>query len=216
MARDYKNRAQRKSKSSRESIAVWKWMLITALIISFVVFLVYLRTKGADETKAEQSSQSAAEKKTAKIDPKNLKEPVKQEKKPEPKPKTPHFEFYTILPDKEVVIPEYEIKTRTREERVGKAKESQYILQAGSFKTYKEADQLRAKLALMGIESKVERAKVGDVTWNRVKMGPFSQMASVDAIRSRLRKNGVDVMVTELGGKKAAETVPKKTELKNR
>lgn len=181
-------------------------MLITALIISFVVFLVYLRSKGADETKPAQTT---VEKKTAKIDPKNLKEAAKQEKKPEPKPKTPHFEFYTILPDKEVVIPEYEIKTRTREERVGKAKEGQYIMQAGSFKTYKEADQLRAKLALMGIESKVEKAKVGDVTWNRVKMGPFSQMASVDAIRSRLRKNGVDVMVTELGAKKAVEPATK-------
>ena len=70
-------------------------------------------------------------------------------------------------------MPEYEIKTRTREERVGKAKETKYIMQAGSFKVFKEADELRAKLALMGIESKVEKAKVGSVTWKPGKNGPL-------------------------------------------
>jgi len=54
------------------------------------------------------------------------------------------------LPEKEVVVPEYEIKTRTREERVGKAKETHYMMQAGSFKTFKEADHLRAKLCFYG------------------------------------------------------------------
>lgn len=200
MAKDYKNRGQRRSKSSpRHNIGIWKWMLITALIILFVVFLAYLRMTGPSE---ENRQAETSEHKSAKTDPKKPGVADKQETKADNKPKPPHFEFYTILPDKEVVVPEYEIKTRTREERVGKAKESRYIMQAGSFKTFKEADQLRAKLALMGIESKVEKAKVGDVTWHRVKMGPFTQMASVNTIRSRLRKNGVDVMVTEIGAKK--------------
>lgn len=180
-------------------------MLITALIILFVVFLAYLRMAG---TSGDNRPAPASETKPAAADAKKI-DAAKPDKKAatpvEAKAKPPHFEFYTILPDKEIVVPEYEIKTRTREERVGKAKESQYIMQAGSFKTFKEADQLRAKLALMGIESKVEKAKVGNVTWNRVKMGPFTQMASVNTIRSRLRKNGVDVMVTEIGAKK---TVP--------
>jgi len=180
-------------------------MLITALIILFVVFLTYLRMTGSS---GENRPATVSENKSAKTDSKKPGVANKQETKADIKPKPPHFEFYTILPEKEVVVPEYEIKTRTREERVGKAKESQYIMQAGSFKSFKEADQLRAKLALMGIESKVEKAKVGDVTWHRVKMGPFTQMASVNTIRSRLRKNGVDVMVTEIDAKKAGPTTP--------
>jgi cell division protein FtsN len=125
----------------------------------------------------------------------------KEEQKPEVKsgPKMPQFDFYTILPEKEVVVPEYEIKTRAREERVGKAKETHYLMQAGSFKTFKEADRLRAKLALMGIESKVEKAKVGSVNWYRVKMGPYVQTDSVNTIRARLRQNGIDVIITETG-----------------
>ena len=111
----------------------------------------------------------------------------------------PQFDFYTILPEKEVIVPDYEINTRAREERVGQAKTASYILQAGSFRDFKDADSLRAKLALMGIESKVEKAKVGNVVWNRVKMGPYTQMTSVSTIRSRLRENGIDVVVMEVG-----------------
>lgn len=204
MARDYKHRAQDK-KTTRsgpqsgpgQSVGLWKWMLITTLIISFVVFLVYLRT-ASKQVNTAQTLKTLSSDKPVKDNLKNAKE-AKSEKKTEPEHKPPRFDFYTILPDKEVVVPEYEIKTRTREERVGKAKETKYIMQAGSFKVFKEADQLRATLALMGIESKVEKAKVGSVTWNRVKMGPYTQLNSVNTIKSRLKKNGIDVIVTEVG-----------------
>lgn len=201
MTRDYKPRANKRraqgkvvaarrlqfDRNSRSSsIGLWKWMLITGFIISFVVFVVYLST-GSKPAPGKAGDEKA--------------EVTKEEPKPEVKqePKPPQFDFYTILPEKEVVVPEYEIETRTREEQVGKAKNTQYIMQAGSFMTFKEADQLRARLASMGIESKVQKAKVGNVNWYRVKLGPFTQTASVNAIRSRLRQNGIDVVITEIG-----------------
>jgi len=208
MTRDYKPRDQERRAQGRAAaehrkkfdrnarIGLWRWMLITAIIISFVVFLVYLRSTGSKQINPQQISQTipnTAAAKSAAI--------AEEEKKPEvkPGPKMPQFDFYTILPEKEVVVPEYEIKTRTREERMGKAKETHYIMQAGSFKTFKEADQLRIKLASMGIESKVQKAKVGSVNWYRVKMGPYTQTDSVNTIRARLRKNGIDVIITETG-----------------
>jgi len=196
MAKDYKHRTQNKNTSSYRqeptSLGLWRWMLITALIISFVVFLVYLRSTGFNQQPPQQVI-------TAKPDAAKTEAP-KQEKKPEPGPVLPQFDFYTILPEKEVIVPDYEINTRAREERVGQAKTASYILQAGSFKDFKDADGLRAKLALMGIESKVEKAKVGTVVWNRVKLGPYTQMTSVSTIRARLRENGIDVLVIEVGG----------------
>ena len=198
MSRDYKPRpqgrkaGQRGKKSDRQpSVGLWKWMLITAIIIAFVVFLVYLRSNGSTPENSAQTSQTVPNKTgVATVAP-------KEEQKPEIK--LPQFDFYTILPEKEVVVPEYEIKTRTREERVGKAKETHYMMQAGSFKTFKEADRLRAKLAAMGIESKVQKAKVGDVNWYRVKMGPYAQTESVNAIRARIRQHGIDAIITETG-----------------
>lgn len=199
MARDYKHRTQnkqtaasyRQSSGSQKSLSLWRWMLITALIILFVVFLVYLASLRSKQSQPEQAP--AAVPKTAQI------EAPKPEKQPEVAPVLPQFDFYTILPEKEVIVPDHEINTRTREERVGQAKAASYILQAGSFREFKDADSLRAKLALMGIESKVEKAKVGNVVWNRVKMGPYTQMSSVSTIRSRLRENGIDVLVIEVG-----------------
>ncbi|PPK73692.1 sporulation related protein [Methylobacter tundripaludum] len=188
MAKDYKHRAKHNHRQKSESLSLWRWMLITALIISFVVFLVYLSNIGSKQTSPQPDVAAAPE--AAKS------EAPKPEKKPEG-PVLPQFDFYTILPEKEVIVPDYEINTRAREERVGQAKTASYILQAGSFKDFKDADSLRAKLALMGIESKVEKAKVGNVVWNRVKMGPYAQMTSVSAIRARLRENGIDVIVME-------------------
>lgn len=190
MAKDYKHRAKHNHRQKSESLSLWRWMLITALIISFVVFLVYLSNIGSKQTSPQPDVAAAPE--AAKN------EAPKPEKKPEG-PVLPQFDFYTILPEKEVIVPDYEINTRAREERVGQAKTASYILQAGSFKDFKDADSLRAKLALMGIESKVEKAKVGNVVWNRVKMGPYAQMTSVSAIRARLRENGIDVIVIETG-----------------
>ena len=196
MSRDYKPRnrdkknglGRQKFGAQQPKIALWKWMLIVAITISFVVFLVYLKTVSIKPINIKQSSQTIENKVTP-----------EHEKNSEVKlePKGPQFDFYTILPDKEVVVPEYEIKTRVREERVGKAKEAHYMMQAGSFKTAKEADNLRIKLASMGIESKVQKGKVGSVNWYRVKLGPFAQADSISAIRSRLRQNNVDVVITE-------------------
>ena len=203
MSRDYKPRPKggsagqhRKKFDQNPGIGLWKGMLITAIIIAVAVFLVYLRGTGSEQVNLQQASQTLPNKTGVEKEV-----PPKEAQKAEVKsaPKMPQFDFYTILPEKEVVVPEYEIKTRAREERVGKAKETHYLMQAGSFKVFKEADRLRAKLALMGIESKVEKAKVGSVNWYRVKMGPYVQTDSVNAIRARLRKNGIDVIITETG-----------------
>lgn len=192
MAKDYKNRAQRsRKKTPQASVSAWKWLTVFILIALFVYFLVFLRSlAGKDEAKQlaipvetpSQQSQAAAKSKEAK------------------KPPEPRFDFYTILPEKEVVVPDHEIKTRTREEQVGKTKAVIYLLQAGSFRDYKEADKLKAQLALMGIESTIEKAQIGDTIWNRIKIGPFKNLSRVNSIRAQLRANHIDVVVMEKSG----------------
>jgi cell division protein FtsN len=113
-------------------------------------------------------------------------------------PVEPHFDFYTILPKVEVVIPDHEIKTRIREEKLGEAdKTAKYIMQVGSYRDSPDAEKLKAKLTAMGIESRVEKAQVGEVIWYRVKVGPYSGMTSVMTIKNQLRDSGVDAIVLE-------------------
>lgn len=208
MARDYKHRAINKDANNRRrnsqeanGVGLFKWMLITALIIGFAVFLVYLKSPGLQKsapTLVAKSQETVIPAKSGK--PETSKKASANEVKKDQKPQPPQFDFYTILPKKEMIVPDHEIKTRTREEQIGKNKKASYVIQAGSSQDFKDADQLKAKLALMGIESKIQKAKVESVIWYRVKIGPYSQMGSVNTIMSRLQKNGMKPVITEVDG----------------
>ena len=189
MTRDYKHRVQSR-RTRKAPVPWWKWLLIVVLIAGFVAFLISL---GDDEPDGTSTIVKPLPKAKSTAPDKSMTQAKTTEQ-------GPRFDFYTILPEKEVVVSDYEIKTRKRAETVGKAKATRYILQAGSFRNYQEADRLKARLALMGIESKIEKARVGEVNWNRIKIGPFAKMSSVDRIRKRLRENNIDVVVTEIQG----------------
>ncbi len=189
MARDYKNRAtSTRRKPQQNTVAWWKWLLIALLIAVFTIFLFFLKSTSPKQATVKQQTIAAST-------------------KPKPKPKhqnkviqEPRYDFYTILPETEVIIPDYEINTRRREEHLGKRKASQYNVQAGSFRNFTDADKLRAKLALIGIESRVEKATIGSVVWNRVKMGPFRSSSQIAILKKRLKSNGIDIIVTETKG----------------
>ena len=74
-----------------------------------------------------------------------------------------------------------------------------YMLQAGSFSTHNDADRRRAELALHGIESRVQRAKVNSRDYFRVYVGPIEDLDELNVTRSRLRAAKIDVMRIRLG-----------------
>lgn len=192
MARDYKDRGTyAKKRNAEKHDKKGRWILIGLLIAGFAGFLSYLRlTKPVDKVTMETST-------SAKTPPVKT-APQKPSQAEKPASKGPKFDFYEILPQAEVIVPEHEIKTRLREELTGKTRSANYILQAGSFEDFKDADKLKADLALMGIASKIEKAKVGDVIWHRVKLGPYAQAASIETIKTQLKKRGIDVIITEI------------------
>jgi cell division protein FtsN len=213
MARDYKHRVnindaggrhnQPKRPHSKPKVSLWKWLLIVVLITAFAVFLFYLRTVGEKQGtpllggfKGQSTTELVKTEDTQKTLPEAKKKSILEVTKRTPKP--PEFTFYTILPEKEVIVADHEIKTRAREERVGKTRDAHYVIQAGSFKVAEEADQLSAKLALMGIESRIHKAKVGNVVWFRVKIGPYARLVSVNTVMSRLQQNGMRPVITEI------------------
>jgi len=209
MPRDYKHRVQSSSytnsrrRPKKSPKIVWRWLLVAALIVAFVVFLNMIGKMVPEliAGKSDAAKQLVADKPQPEAAAKTQ-TPVEPEKKQEPKPEAPEeprYDFYTILPEAEVVVPDYEIKTRVREELVGKTKATKYVMQAGSFREASEADRHKAKLALLGIESRVEKAKVGSVIWHRVKIGPYDNPSSVATIKELLQKNGIGVIVTEGG-----------------
>jgi cell division protein FtsN len=74
-----------------------------------------------------------------------------------------------------------------------------YVLQAGSFSEYKDADRRRAELALHGIESVIQRVSIDDRTYHRVRIGPISDLNQLNMLRSRLHQANIDVIRIRLG-----------------
>lgn len=114
------------------------------------------------------------------------------------------FDFYSILPKLEVVIPDQEIygeKQGLSGEGVEKTikpikSPGRYLLQAGSFRKASDAERVKAELAFLGIESYVEPVVIdSSKTWYRVRVGPFSDNKALDKVRNRLLDNRVEVMV---------------------
>jgi len=70
-----------------------------------------------------------------------------------------------------------------------------YLLQAGAFRSQEDADGLKAKLALIGVEARVLTAEVNGQTMYRVRVGPFAQIDDVNKARARLAENGIEASV---------------------
>jgi cell division septation protein DedD len=109
------------------------------------------------------------------------------------------YDFYDMLPKFEVVIPEKEKDVRPDTKSVPETRRGTYVLQAGSYKNFADADRVRAQLALQGVESKVQKVSVDNDTWHRIRIGPISKLDELNRLRQILRKADVDVLVIRVG-----------------
>jgi cell division protein FtsN len=109
------------------------------------------------------------------------------------------YDFYDRLPKFEVVVPEKEKDVKPDIKDVPETRRGTYVLQAGSYKNFADADRIRAQLALQGVESKVQKVSVDNDTWHRIRIGPISKLDELNRLRAILRKADVDVLVIRVG-----------------
>lgn len=107
-----------------------------------------------------------------------------------PKSDKNRFDFYTILPGSETQVTEQEVKIKENEKAQSKPTEA-YFLQTGAYQSEDDADNMKAKLALLGIEAIIQTADIPDKgVWHRVRVGPMSNLDEINKTRSELTKNG--------------------------
>jgi cell division protein FtsN len=121
--------------------------------------------------------------------------PARARNNAEPAEDPDRFGFYDLLPRFEVVVPEVETPAPRRTPAVAIEEPGVYVLQAGSFGNAGDAERQRANLALLGIESRVQRVSIDDRTFHRVRIGPIEALDELNAVRARLREADVDFMV---------------------
>ena len=111
------------------------------------------------------------------------------------------FSFYEILPSYEVVVPRDEGSSDRAPAKTPAAvpEPGTYVIQVGSFRAEKDADRMRANLALLGIESRIERVTIDNKdNWFRVRVGPESSEARTNAVLRQLAENQIDAFLVRV------------------
>lgn len=119
-----------------------------------------------------------------------------------PKPAAPapadadgeRFDFYKILPGQQEAVPQDGKPAEAANQAAPRL-----FVQAGAFQSESDADNMKAKLALMGVEAKIQSLTLADKGLvHRVRIGPFERQEDVDALKARLRQEGVEASVIKL------------------
>jgi cell division protein FtsN len=115
-------------------------------------------------------------------------------------PEKPKFDFYKILPGQEETVSDRELKERMRTARSQQeTPKDVYFIQAGSFQNPADADNQKARLAILGFESSVEPANLPDKgTWYRVRLGPYNKLDEINRIRQALAQNNIDASLVKI------------------
>jgi cell division protein FtsN len=180
VSRDYK-----RSRGRREGFSGWTGIFIgLAAGLAVGLAFYFFDPRGPQAPGADVKPQAEAE-------PASARESAADQQ-------ADQYDFYQMLPNFEVVVPEKEV-VMPRDAPESAEKTGAYVLQAGSYRKFEDADRVRAQLALQGIESNVQRVAIDSDTWHRVRIGPISDPKELNRIRTRLKEAEVDFLVVRVG-----------------
>ena len=177
--------ARRKKRSSAKSssiIPAWIWLTLGILIgLGIAMFT------GSNVGNVEQAATPPESSITT--------EPTTKRK----------FDFYTLLPELEIVIPQEETRPPKQKPSSPPTTTSDqqsdykggYLLQAGSFQQFNEADSLKARLALIGVEANIQSVEVNKTKWHRVQIGPSKDRKTLENLRKRLKSSQIDTILLQ-------------------
>lgn len=180
MSRDYKPRRRRR----KDSTPGWVWFL-TGLGVGLAVALaVQLHHVGRERT----ANAPVAERATRPASAREAEAGAATEEKGS------GFDFYTMLPDLEVVVPEESPSASKSSAGASPMPPGRYWLQAGSFRRFQDADRRKAELALLGFQSSIQAVSLDGQTWHRVRIGPLESAGEAEAARRRLAESGIGAL----------------------
>ena len=105
----------------------------------------------------------------------------------------PRFEFYKVLTDKQDPALSPQTSAKSAVKPAQPAAKGPYYLQAGAFANADDADKLKARLAMLGMEASIQAATLPDKSvWHRVKLGPYKTADEMNKAAATLKQNGVN------------------------
>ena len=217
MSRDYKSRKSSASRGGKGSLMLGIFIGYTLGILSTIGIWFYLeqvpspflpeeQIAGYDRPDDDYANKTQSGTSESPVENKHI---AKVEEKSQ-------FDFYNILPGDDETLAVYEIPQHIEQPKAAEKQQAPvkpapppvserrqvepvsvaadtYYLQVGSFRNNADADNLKARLALLGVIASVQSADLSEKgIWYRVRVGPFTQKTRVDQVHSRLRENGIE------------------------
>jgi len=183
MAKDYAKGKGKKKKSgasrgNKKSTVSNALLVITILLVgSLIGLLVYLKWYQTSPVfPAKDTSQKAT--------PQKKQGPKDQQDKKVLEDEVPFYKTHEEMLNKTVEIPIEDLKLPEGENKY------LYLMPCGSFKDSQRADELKAKIAFLGFESKINQISSKSILWHRVELGPFKSKRKAESIRHRLQDSG--------------------------
>ena len=248
-----KSQARRNSSSG---VPGWAW-LIAGLVLGAILIIAaprFLKSDGADGFFRPKPNPDAKPVATASAEDDDAIVPEgagNTAATDTGKPKSPTYDFYTMLPGNEVVLSDAELAASARAEAEREAARARaalegkpvpavvrqtpsavavdspaasqpvttstaatdattpaatpgasaastdntrYLLQAGAFQASGDAEAVKAKIALLGLNARVESAQIRDKTVYRVRMGPYGTAGELAEAKQKLDGTGLQAM----------------------
>lgn len=210
MARDYAARNRRPAQKAA-GLPGWVWLIAGLSMGLVVACIVYIGRPAQPMPMAAANGTTAPDKPRAKVEI-----PPKED---------PRFDFYTLLEKEQVLVPgETRLRppvpaaTAARPTAPGAAVATapspaspapattsaaggsgQYLILAGSFRDSANAEAHKAKLAMAGVEARIETITTQDhATLHRVRIGPSKSLEQAQGVAAKLKSQGFDSRVVKL------------------
>ena len=197
MSRDYKDPSNSKNSGKRGSLVLGLFIGYALGLISAMGIWMYMNQTQSPFITQERAADSATKSEPNPIIQKGGQVTGKDDKSAQTEDGKPRFEFYKILPGA-VTEPAADPKQTQQVAPQALSKDS-YFIQAGSFQSAEDAENLKAKLAMMGLEASVQAVDLADRgTWHRVRVGPFAEIGEVSRVRSSLQQNGIQTSLVKV------------------
>ena len=183
-----KKRTRKARRRKQQPMPGWTWLLVGLGIGLMVAVGIYVSDWRSRATGTDRPATPAVESPDAEQNNASM--------KPDPKPQ---FSFYELLPKFEVVIPEEDLNAVPGNRSGAVMVPGVYVLQAGSFSSFADADRMKAQLALLGILSYIQKVTVDDKTYHRVRVGPVDQLGQLNMLRKQLLDARIEILVIQVG-----------------
>jgi cell division protein FtsN len=172
-AKKKKNNRNGKKPAKKASTTPIKSKLISLLLIILITVFSY----GLWSLKTDPST------KTPLVEPVKTSTEIKTKNKADdlPDPPKEKWTYVKDLETKEIEVGEYEVKEK-----------GPYKMQCGSFRTEKQAETLKARIAFSGLEAQVKSVTGKSGVWHKVFLGPYPRKRLAEKDKHKLKRNNIN------------------------